>query len=67
MSNNPQNETEWQSLLYRLMKEFDPRYVLRDGVNSLSNILVFGMAGFILTAFLAGLAALAFGKIHLGL
>lgn len=64
MENDPVKN--WSGFLYSLFKELDPKYVAKDGEYALIKILVLSGAGLILTAFVVGVAAAAFGKIHLG-
>lgn len=66
MENNDDNKVNaWDAMLYRLRKEFDPLYVIRDGSYKILVALVFGCAGLILTAFIVGLTAALTGKINL--
>lgn len=65
MANDPDNDRDWQAMLYRLTEKFDVRYVLTGGEYGLIKLLVFSVVGLILTIFFGGLAAVAFGKLHL--
>lgn len=66
MENDPFKFNSWGEFMYKLLKELDPKYVAKDGDYSIIRLLVLSGAGLILTAFLVGVAAVAFGKIHLG-
>lgn len=66
MENNEDNKTNaWDAMLYRLRKEFDPIYVMKDGVYRILIALVFTCASLILTAFVVGLVAVVTGKLGL--
>ena len=60
--NREDKQTYWESLLYRLQKEFDLRYVLQGGVFKLMAALVFTTAALILSGFMLGVIALLKSK-----